>query len=1312
MKYETIVHAFLEKEQIYFGDMHIVKEVLQNEWCFIPIIIMLVDDYSKRSGLSTKLLSYELRQKNDAMFGYELHICSIYDHRKFLSIIKEMGGISYLDSVLERHSRNGYDTKKFSEKVKSELLRVYKNEAVIRSSSNIELSFFESLYRKSMSESRGDKMFSYTGNYSRIDQSGKQFFDELTYLTVAERMSTLSTDQFDVLDGDLDFDPKVVLAAILGHSDSMQRLANYFGVPQYSIRFEQSIYHLRELLANKATVLSREDSPGWYAEAKRKTSKLTSDEFIKRSFAGACEDGFFDVVVWLESMSELSHADVNHFLSSNRKTNQLISGARHINQIEESLTKTVKGQHKAINEISKGLMSSLIDVPKGPRNIFTFMGPSGVGKTMLAEELSVSLCQVAEAGYEYNTFNMESYTNRKDAMRLFGVGIQYTSPSMGVLTSCVKAQPRQVLIFDEIEKAHPVVLQSLLSVLSDGKAKDNTTQETVDFSQCVCVFTTNLGADLITKNMRVEDVCPFELLREDSGDNVSQMSPEFVNRLMKGNAVIFEEVKVNHLIDITKQHLDFEAVSHQDISFTFPEEFAGFLLETLGAKMAPRSVQAAVAMVKADLINRAITQLDVDSQKIKISVKLAENANDGQILNIAVLDSSDRLFSEFHLDDSLCQITHFSSIEALESRIDNAGFDALLVNVHALSKDDSNVFAEKLSSIYSDLIVFSYSLDTHQAKVAVGHLPSLRTSGRHSDISDYSYPSNDKYSHYIVSDNAEGTLDSIDVKPEKSSLGQKNSQLRHITRQHFYLEGSSLTRGLEQVTNTILHRIMSERVLLRLKRRGEVVQYNSEVVRNGDTVEVVFRRIGYKQKIDRVDLGKDSLFNLEIPNMSFDDVIGLDAEKSQLRRAIKWVKSSDELKPFGIKPPKGYVFSGSPGNGKTMLAKALAGECKLPFFSMSAAQLVSSSYGETAKNIRKLFVTARKYSPSIVFIDEIDSIAPCRRSASAQNVGSGVLNINTLLTEIDGFDSGDDPVFVIAATNNVDLLDSALIRPGRIDEVINIRCPNETERGLYFDRFFCGKGMNLALEMRDDFAQMTGGLSGAELHQVIKESVYSAVSSKTAVNSLIIHEAVNRVVFGKQNMQVKTSNEDRTRTAYHEAGHLLAIHWLFPERRIKQVSIKPRGKALGFVVADQVGDNLSLTTEDVKKQLEVILAGRAAEKLFFGDENNVGGGASNDIDEATKLCVQAIYVSGLEPTIGSVNIQRLQAIGHSELSNKAESALLSWLENAQERIEKKLTTKRPMLDAVATQILKQETMSFREIQSLLLTLDDKLKIAV
>lgn len=432
------------------------------------------------------------------------------------------------------------------------------------------------------------------------------------------------------------------------------------------------------------------------------------------------------------------------------------------------------------------------------------------------------------------------------------------------------------------------------------------------------------------------------------------------------------------------------------------------------------------------------------------------------------------------------------------------------------------------------------------------------------------------------------------------------------------------------------------------------------------------------------------------PDVTFNDVAGATEAKEEIKELVDFLKNPKQFFEMGARIPRGVLLVGEPGTGKTLLARAVAGEAKVPFFHTSGPEFEEMLVGAGAARVRDLFKRAKALSPSIVFIDEIDAVA--RRRGMDYKSSHSEQTLNQILVEMDGFEKRD-AVIVIAATNRPDVLDPAILRPGRFDRTVRLALPDVTERLDILKVHAKNKKLADHVELKK-VAQFTVGFSGADLENVLNESAILAVRNKhKEISQDDIHEASLKVSMGPRRGSLMMSEAELRSTAYHEAGHAIVGTYLEESDPVKAITIVPRGISLGMTMHDD-SDRRSQSKQYLRDLIAVFAAGRAAEELVYG-KDFVTTGAANDIERASKIATHMVKTLGLSEKIGFVQFDKDEDFDffgsqnkYSEQTSQLMDKEISDLMNQQYEIAAKiLKRERKLLDEVALELLKQETLS-------------------
>ena len=441
-------------------------------------------------------------------------------------------------------------------------------------------------------------------------------------------------------------------------------------------------------------------------------------------------------------------------------------------------------------------------------------------------------------------------------------------------------------------------------------------------------------------------------------------------------------------------------------------------------------------------------------------------------------------------------------------------------------------------------------------------------------------------------------------------------------------------------------------------------------------------------------------FNQERPDVTFADVAGEDEAVEELEEIREFLASPDKFHKVGARIPRGVLLYGPPGTGKTLLAKAVAGEAKAPFFSISGSEFMELYVGVGASRVRELFERAKKNAPAIIFVDEIDAVGRHRGSGIGGGNDEREQTLNQLLVEMDGFDERAN-IILIAATNRPDILDPALLRPGRFDRQIAVEAPDLKGREAILKVHAQGKPLTAQVDLRQ-IAKRTPGFTGADLANVLNEAaLLTARSNMQFIDERAIDEAIDRVIAGPQKRTRVMNDHDKAVTAYHEAGHALAAAALNYTDPVTKVTILPRGRALGYTMVMPTEDRFNKTRNQLLDDLVYGMGGRVAEEIVFRDPST---GPANDIQQATKTARAMVTDYGMSDRIGMVKLgdADTEAFGHGsgegprafsdETAAIIDEEVRRLLDNAMREAWEILTNNRAILDTLAARLLEEETL--------------------
>ena len=552
---------------------------------------------------------------------------------------------------------------------------------------------------------------------------------------------------------------------------------------------------------------------------------------------------------------------------------------------------------------------------------------------------------------------------------------------------------------------------------------------------------------------------------------------------------------------------------------------------------------------------------------------------------------------------------------------------------------------------------------------------------------------------------AEKKIGKVDVSDTEIVFTDKDDNTIYVTgvmydptlTQRLYDSGAEFAKDIEQTMSPVLSYLLT--LILPL------------------VIFVVFGQFMRKKLMDQMG-GKDVMsFGMGKSNakiyvqsthgIRFDDVAGEDEAKESLAEIVDYLHNPSKYTDAGASMPKGILLVGPPGTGKTMLAKAVAGESNVPFFSISGSEFVEMFVGMGASKVRDLFSQAKEKAPCIVFIDEIDAIGQKRSGGAMGGNDEREQTLNQLLTEMDGFESNNG-VIILAATNRPESLDPALTRPGRFDRRVPVELPD-----------LAGREAILKVHARKikpaedvDFhtiARMASGASGAELANIINEAALRAVrNGRTIVTQADLEESIEVVIAGYQKKSAVLSDQEKKVVAYHEIGHALVAAMQTHSAPVQKITIIPRTSgALGYTMQVETGDKYLMTKQEIENKIATFTGGRAAEEVVFGE---ITTGASNDIEQATKLARAMITRYGMSDDFDMVALETVtnQYLGgdaslacSADTQKVIDDKVVALVKTQHEKAKKILTENRPKLDVLAQYLYEKETITGEEFMTIL-----------
>lgn len=474
----------------------------------------------------------------------------------------------------------------------------------------------------------------------------------------------------------------------------------------------------------------------------------------------------------------------------------------------------------------------------------------------------------------------------------------------------------------------------------------------------------------------------------------------------------------------------------------------------------------------------------------------------------------------------------------------------------------------------------------------------------------------------------------------------------------------------------------------------------------GVVIFMIFKLLGSSSK-GAMGFGKSKARAYSTSKVRFNDIAGSDEEKEELKEIVEFLKAPKKFTDLGARIPKGVLLVGNPGTGKTLLARAVAGEANVPFITISGSDFVEMFVGVGASRVRDLFDQAKKAKPCIIFIDEIDAVGRQRGTGLGGGNDEREQTLNQLLVEMDGFEANEG-IIVLAATNRADVLDPALLRPGRFDRQVYVHVPDVKGREGILKIHARNKPIDESVDF-STLAKITVGFTGADIENMLNEAaILAARENRPKIIMSDITEGINKVIMGPQKKSRIITEKDRKITAYHEAGHAILAKLLPHTNEVQEVSIIPRGSAGGYTMQRPENDNSYTTFNQLNDDIAVCMGGRIAEDIIFGD---ISTGASADISHATKLAKNMVYNWGMSTKIGFISLDSNEQVfigrdyqtknAFSEkLAAEADDEVRAILKNNYKRAYEILSSNLNFMEEMVKLLLDQETINKEEVDLL------------
>jgi cell division protease FtsH len=987
---------------------------------------------------------------------------------------------------------------------------------------------------------------------------------------------------------------------------------------------------------------------------------------------------------------------------------------RRLRTLRNDLRTRVFGQDHAIHQFIEGLFNAEVVAAadtdrRRPRGLFLFAGPPGVGKTYLAELAASHLDR------PFMRFDLSAYAHGHESVDLAGIPRMYQGAKPGLLTEFVQRNPNALLLFDEIEKAHTTIIQLFLQLLDVGRLQDRFTEQDVEFRDTIVILTTNVGRSLYDNenaagvhqaNAAFHRSTVLDALRSEVDPRTREpfFPSAICSRLATGYPILFNHLRVENLALIARTELSRVGTlleRQHGQRYRVAEEIPLAIVMREGARTDARTIKAqAEAFLKEEVFKTCQLFSDervdntfgeIEELIVAIDEEHADEVAQQLFRNTerpAVLFVGDSLVGRFY-EQVIPEVewcTAFTT-EQVFDLLTKRTVDFVLLDLAMQPRQ----YAE-LTEAFRDVSALS---GPDKTMVAFDHGPlAARRFAAGQQLLERLHARMPETPVYLFSleDGAIG-CGSIDEElllacvRAGGARGAIQTSLSGRRREEWQSKRDALRGEVESIAK----RLRMERIAAELARQSKVIAFDTAPVLDEGERRLRVRCRNFRSV--RAIRGADSralVSDVERPTTRFTDVIGATGAKEALTFIRDWLREPKKYAAAGVDPPRGVLLTGPPGTGKTMLARALAGESDCAFLVESATSFVTIWQGSGHQNVRDLFDRARRYAPSIVFIDEIDAIGKTRVGA----IGAGRAEedtLNALLTEMDGF-SKTASVVVIAATNHPEPLDPALKR--RFSREIDVELPTRAERQLYLrTRLGAKERHEVSDQMIERLAAQSAGKSIANLEHILNQAAIMAIGNDGLITDTILGEAYEKVAMGEAK-----AGADPVRTARHEAGHALLM-CLLGEPPV-YVTIVGRGSFGGYTALDDRDERRSRTRPELEDRICQILGGREAERLYYGEGAGDSTGPSNDIEQATRIAEAMVYELGMAEEVGFVRIDRSRLLSE-ELAERCYKAVRRIIDAQSARTRALLTEHRHTLDGLVTALLERNRLLKEELLQLL-----------
>lgn len=955
-----------------------------------------------------------------------------------------------------------------------------------------------------------------------------------------------------------------------------------------------------------------------------------------------------------------------------------------VKTLQSELLDTVYGQDNAVNVFTTGYFQaellSMTDIDrKKPRATYLFAGPPGVGKTFLAEVAAEKL------SLPFMRFDMSEYADKEANLEFCGSDKVYKNAKSGNVTGFVSEHPKCILLFDEVEKAHLCVIHLFLQMLDAGRLRDNYTDEEVSFKDAIIIFTTNAGKQLYESESdgdfsSLSRKVVLKALRNDINplSGSSYFPAALCSRFASGNVIMFNHIMAHDLRHIAKKEILRSASNfskNAGVSVDIDEKVYTALLFSEGGNADARMIKSRAE----SFFNGEIYELLrlVASDKVQTSI-----SDLTKIEFVTEIDESSEAYNLFFGEEKLTALVF--------------GSDKTVRNCKKVCKDVEIISAKTVDEAkniisHKDICVILIDL-SYGKRGSVKYLNIEDQESVSADMFDYLTKLGQSLPVYVL----ETSTYSL-TEEEKMSLFKEGA--RDVVR---------LDDKIGNALKQICVNVYQQQNMNLLAKTNKVVSFTTAqtVSKNGKKATIKLIDFDMAAAVDAEDSCGFVTKNNK-PDVDFDDIIGAQDAKSELKYFAEYLRSPKKFAAAGVKMPKGALLYGPPGTGKTMLAKALAAQSGVTFIYTEGNKFLKKYVGEGTEKVHDLFRSARKYAPTIVFIDEIDAIAKERHGD--ERVAAGEETLTALLAEMDGFNvDSTKPVFVLAATNfdvapgSPRSLDQALVR--RFDRRIYVDLPTDEERKQFMLRKCAKNAMfDISEQDIDNLAVRTVGMSLSDLDSIFEFALRQALRAElNKVKVDILDEAFETYVNGEKK---NWSEAEVERVARHEAGHAF-LCWQSGETP-SYLTIVARSDHGGYMQHDSTEKKTIYTKDELLSRIRVALGGRAAEIVCYGECGGVSTGASGDLVSATAIAERIVCSYGMVDECG-LAVSDPRTLRSGDVAKEVRKAVNKLLSEQMSQAIEKIRANKDMLDVLSNELMQKSHFSANEISELFLPYKDRI----